>query len=126
MLADLGRQVPLWDAAVNGVRDRERRAPSVNDTIAERCHAESLLCSGSDARARVSMRRERDPDLSLTTLAGDLRGHTGCTADRLFADAVRVIDEFEVDPAALGVVIAASVCSLGGPTLARRSEPCLP
>lgn len=66
---------------------------------------------------------ERDPDLSLTTLASNLQGRT---EDRLFADAVRVIDELEVNPAAIRVVITASLYSLGGPTLARRSESCLP
>jgi predicted naringenin-chalcone synthase len=53
-------------------------------------------------------------------LATTVQGRTLAIEDLLLADAVRAIDELEVDPSEIGVVISASLYSLGGPTIAHR------
>lgn len=53
-------------------------------------------------------------------LATTVQGRTLAIEDQLFGDAVRAIDKLEVDPAEIGVVVSASLYSLGGPTIAHR------
>jgi 3,5-dihydroxyphenylacetyl-CoA synthase len=53
-------------------------------------------------------------------LATTVQGRTLAIEEMLFADAVRAIDELDIDPNEIGVVISASLYSLGGPTIAHR------
>jgi polyketide synthase Type III len=69
------------------------------------------------SRCGVSRRR-----LTLTEelLATTVQGRTLAIDEQLLGDAVRAIDELEIDPADIGVVVSASLYSLGGPTIAHR------
>jgi 3,5-dihydroxyphenylacetyl-CoA synthase len=58
--------------------------------------------------------------LSEEFLASTVQGRTLAIEDQLFGDAVRAIDQLDVDPAEIAVVVSASLYSLGGPTLAHR------
>jgi predicted naringenin-chalcone synthase len=49
-----------------------------------------------------------------------VQGRTPAIEGHLLADAIRAIDELEIDPAEIGVVVSASLYSLGGPTIAHR------
>ncbi len=53
-------------------------------------------------------------------LATTVQGRTLAIEDQLFGDSVRAVDALEVDPSELGVVVSASLYSLGGPTIAHR------
>jgi 3,5-dihydroxyphenylacetyl-CoA synthase len=53
-------------------------------------------------------------------LATTVQGRTPAIEDHLFNYAVRAIDELEVDPGDIGVVVSATLYSLGGPTIAHR------
>ncbi|HTA15241.1 MAG TPA: 3-oxoacyl-[acyl-carrier-protein] synthase III C-terminal domain-containing protein [Solirubrobacteraceae bacterium] len=69
--------------------------------------------------SRCGVRRRR---LTLTDefLATTVQGRTLAIEEQLFGDAVRAIDELGVDPADIGVVVSATLYSLGGPTIAHR------
>jgi predicted naringenin-chalcone synthase len=68
---------------------------------------------------RCGVRRRR---LALTdeSLATTVQGRTLAIEEQLFGDAVRAIDELEIDPDDVGVVVSATLYSLGGPTIAHR------
>jgi predicted naringenin-chalcone synthase len=53
-------------------------------------------------------------------LATTVQGRTPAIEEHLLGYAVRAIDELEVDPADVGVVVSATLYSLGGPTIAHR------
>jgi predicted naringenin-chalcone synthase len=61
-------------------------------------------------------------NLTLTDefLATTIQGRTPAIEEHLFGYAVQAIDELEVDPAEIGVVVSATLYSLGGPTIAHR------
>jgi predicted naringenin-chalcone synthase len=61
-------------------------------------------------------------NLTLTDefLATTVQGRTPAIEEHLFGYAVQAIDELEVDPAEIGVVLSATLYSLGGPTIAHR------
>jgi polyketide synthase Type III len=59
-------------------------------------------------------------NLTEELLATTVQGRTLAIEEQLLGDAVRAIDELEVDPAEIGVVISSSLYSLGGPTIAHR------
>jgi predicted naringenin-chalcone synthase len=49
-----------------------------------------------------------------------VQGRTPAIEEQLLDDAIRAIDELDVDPAEIGVVVSATLYSLGGPTIAHR------
>jgi predicted naringenin-chalcone synthase len=49
-----------------------------------------------------------------------VQGRTPAIEEQLLGDAIRAIDELEIDPAEIGVVISSTLYSLGGPTIAHR------
>ncbi len=61
-------------------------------------------------------------NLTLTDefLATTVQGRTPAIEEHLFGYAVQAIDELEIDPADVGVVLSATLYSLGGPTIAHR------
>ena len=69
------------------------------------------------SRCGVRHRRLRLTDDLLSTT---VQGRTLAIEDQLFGDAVRAIDELEIDPDDVGVVLSATLYSLGGPTIAHR------
>jgi predicted naringenin-chalcone synthase len=64
--------------------------------------------------------RRRQLTLTDEFLATTIQGRTLAIEEQLFGDAVRAIDELEVDPGDIGVVVSATLYSLGGPTIAHR------
>jgi predicted naringenin-chalcone synthase len=69
--------------------------------------------------SRCGVHRRR---LKLTEelLATTVQGRTLAIEDQLLGDAVRAIDELEVDLDEIAVVVSATLYSLGGPTIAHR------
>ena len=69
--------------------------------------------------SRCGVQRRR---LNLTDelLATTVQGRTLAIEEQLLRDAVRAIDRLGIDPADIGVVVSASLYSLGGPTIAHR------
>jgi predicted naringenin-chalcone synthase len=69
--------------------------------------------------SRCGVQRRR---LTLTDefLATTVQGRTHAIEEHLLGYAVRAIDELEVDPLEIGVVVSATLYSLGGPTIAHR------
>lgn len=49
-----------------------------------------------------------------------VQGRTPAIEEQLLGDAIRAIDGLEIDPAEIGVVVSATLYSLGGPTIAHR------
>jgi predicted naringenin-chalcone synthase len=69
--------------------------------------------------SRCGVHRRR---LNLTDelLATTVQGRTLAIEEQLLRDAVRAIDELEIDPGDIAVVVSATLYSLGGPTIAHR------
>ena len=69
--------------------------------------------------SRCGVQRRR---LTLTDefLATTVQGRTHAIEQHLLDYAVQAIDELQVDPAEIGVVVSATLYSLGGPTIAHR------
>jgi len=68
-------------------------------------------------RCGVHRRRLTLTDELLATTA---QGRTPAIEEHLLGYAVRAIDELEMDPSEIGVVVSATLYSLGGPTIAHR------
>lgn len=49
-----------------------------------------------------------------------VQGRTPAIEEQLLGDAIRAVDELEIDPTEIGVVLSATLYSLGGPTIAHR------
>ncbi len=64
--------------------------------------------------------RRRQLTLTDEFLATTVQGRTLAIEDHLLSYAVRAIDELEIDPSEIAVVVSASLYSLGGPTIAHR------
>lgn len=64
--------------------------------------------------------RRRHLDLAPDTVSTTLQARTPATERRVLELAERAIDQLEIDPAEIGVVVSATYYSLGGPTLAHR------
>ncbi len=60
--------------------------------------------------------------LGFLTVALDstLQGRSAQIEDRLFDEAVELVERLEIDPAQIGTVVTSSLYSLGGPTIAHR------
>lgn len=69
--------------------------------------------------ARCGVRRRR-LNLSAEMIASTLQGRTGPVEEELFDHAAAAVEQLEVDPREIGVVVSATLYSLGGPTLAHR------
>jgi predicted naringenin-chalcone synthase len=69
--------------------------------------------------SRCGVQRRR---LTLTDefLATTVQGRTPAIEEHLLGYAVQAIDELEIDPLEVGVVVSATLYSLGGPTIAHR------
>ncbi|HEY8304759.1 MAG TPA: 3-oxoacyl-[acyl-carrier-protein] synthase III C-terminal domain-containing protein [Solirubrobacteraceae bacterium] len=82
-----------------------------------------LGLTGDEFAERIFRRcgvRSRQLKLTDEFLSTTVQGRTLAIEDQLLADAVRAIDKLEVDPSEIGVVVSASLYSLGGPTIAHR------
>jgi predicted naringenin-chalcone synthase len=64
--------------------------------------------------------RRRQLTLTDEFLSTTVQGRTPAIEEQLFGYAVRAIDELEVDPVEVGVVLSSTLYSLGGPTIAHR------
>ena len=62
----------------------------------------------------------RQLNLTDEFLATTVQGRTLQIEDQLFGYAVKAVDELGIDPGEIGVLVSASLYSLGGPTLAHR------
>jgi alkylresorcinol/alkylpyrone synthase len=84
---------------------------------------ERLGLSDDEFAQRIFSRcgvHSRQLRLSDEFLATTVQGRTLAIEDQLFGDAVKAVDQLEVDPAEIGVIVSATLYSLGGPTLAHR------
>jgi polyketide synthase Type III len=84
---------------------------------------ELLGLSGDEFAQRIFSRcgvQRRRLTLTDEFLATTVQGRTLAIEEQLFNDAVRAIDELQVDPVDIGVVVSSSLYSLGGPTIAHR------
>lgn len=94
------------------------------DAAVSQREALSLLGLQGDAFAERVFDRcavsTRDLGLSATAFDRTLQGRTEQIENQLFAQAVRAVEQLEVDPESVGTVVTASLYSLGGPTLAHR------
>jgi predicted naringenin-chalcone synthase len=82
-----------------------------------------LGLSGDEFARRIFGRcgvRRRQLDLTDEFLATTVQGRTTAIEEQLFGYAVRAVDELDVDPGRIGVVVSSTLYSLGGPTLAHR------
>ncbi len=84
---------------------------------------EALGLSDDEFAKRIFGRcgvQRRGLRLTEERLQTTLQGRTPQIEQDMFEDAVRAVDRLGVDPTLIGVVISASLFSLGGPTLAHR------
>lgn len=82
-----------------------------------------LGLSGDEFAQRIFSRcgvQRRSLTLTDEFLATTVQGRTHAIERHLLDYAVRAIDELEVDPLEIGVVVSATLYSLGGPTIAHR------
>lgn len=82
-----------------------------------------LGLSGDEFARRIFGRcgvERRQLTLTDELLATNVQGRTPAIEDQLFGYAVSAVDELGLDPSRIGVVISATLYSLGGPTLAHR------
>lgn len=83
-----------------------------------------LLGLSSDEFARRIFSRcgveRRQLKLTDEFLATTVQGRTLAIEEQLFEYAARAVDELEIDPSEISVVVSATLYSLGGPTLAHR------
>jgi len=130
--ADASPQAPPWEHAGNGFAEDltagrpriARLALSHADTSFSQDDVLALLGLTNDEFARRIFSRcgVRRRQLKLTDefLATTVQGRTLAIEDQLLADAVGAIDQLNVHPGEVGVVVSASLYSLGGPTIAHR------
>lgn len=82
-----------------------------------------LGLSGDEFAQRIFSRcgvRQRRLTLTEEFLSTTVQGRTLAIEEQLLSDAIRAIDELEVDPADVGVLVSSSLYSLAGPTIAHR------
>jgi 3,5-dihydroxyphenylacetyl-CoA synthase len=82
-----------------------------------------LGLSGDEFAQRIFSRcgvERRQLKLTDELLATTVQGRTLAIEEQLFEYAVKAVDELEIDPSEIGVVVSATLYSLGGPTLAHR------
>jgi 3,5-dihydroxyphenylacetyl-CoA synthase len=82
-----------------------------------------LGLAGDEFAKRIFSRcgvERRQLNLTDEFLATTVQGRTPAIEEQLFEYAVSAVDRIGVDPAEIGVVVSATLYSLGGPTLAHR------
>jgi predicted naringenin-chalcone synthase len=122
-LPSLAQPLP-WDDPSVGLPHISRLALAEPETSFTQEDVLRLLGLSDDEFARRIFSRcgVRRRQLRLTDelLATTVQGRTLAIEEQLLGDAVRAIDELEIDPQEIGVVVSASLYSLGGPTIAHR------
>ena len=127
-IADLpglqAQPLPFWDERSPRLPYISRVALAGPETSFTQNDVLGLLGLSEDEFAqrifsRCGVQRRR---LTLTDefLATTVQGRTHAIEQHLLDYAVRAIDELQVDPAEIGVVVSATLYSLGGPTIAHR------
>ncbi len=122
-IADLpglqAQPLPFWDAASPRLPYISRVALAGPETSFTQNDVLGLLGLSEDEFAqrifsRCGVQRRR---LTLTDefLATTVQGRTHAIEQHLLDYAVRAIDELQIDPAEIGVVVSATLYSLGGP-----------
>jgi predicted naringenin-chalcone synthase len=122
-LPSLAQPFP-WDDPSVGLPRISRLALADPETSFTQEDVLGLLGLSEDEFARRIFSRcgveRRQLNLTSEFLATTVQGRTPAIEDQLFGHAVRAIDELEIDPAEIGVVVSATLYSLGGPTIAHR------
>lgn len=126
-IADLpgSREQPLaWDDRSLGLPHISRLALAGPETSFSQQDVLGLLgLSGDEFAQRIFSRcgvQRRSLTLTDEFLATTVQGRTPAIEEHLLGYAVRAIDELEIDPLEIGVVVSATLYSLGGPTIAHR------
>jgi predicted naringenin-chalcone synthase len=122
-----------WESVEVGLADDDPRAGRPRIARVALAHPETsfsqeevlaLLGLSDDEFARRIFSRcgvhRRRLTLTDEFLATTVQGRTLAIEEMLLGDAVRAIDELEIDPDEIGVVVSATLYSLGGPTIAHR------
>jgi polyketide synthase Type III len=114
----------LWNGAKPGLPRISQLALAESETSFTQEEVLDLLGLADDEFAQRIFSRcgveRRQLKLSDELLATTVQSRTLAIEELLLADAVQAIDELEVDPGEIGVVVSASLYSLGGPTIAHR------
>jgi polyketide synthase Type III len=122
-LPSLDQPLP-WDEPSAGLPRISRLALVDPDTSFTQEQVLGLLGLSDDEFARRIFSRcgvqRRQLTLTEEFLATTVQGRTLAIEEQLLADAVRAIDKLEIDPEEIGVLVSASLYSLGGPTIAHR------
>lgn len=125
-LADLPALVPAlpWEDPAVGLPRIGRLALAHPETSFTQEEVLDRLGLSDDEFARRIFNRcgvhRRRLNLTDELLATTVQGRTLAIEEQLLGDAVRAIDELEIDPEDIGVVVSATLYSLGAPTIAHR------
>jgi predicted naringenin-chalcone synthase len=126
-IADLPglRDRPLaWDERTPGLAHISRLALAGPETSFTQNDVLGLLgLSGDEFAQRIFSRcgvQRRGLTLTDDFLATTVQGRTHAIEEHLLGYAIRAIDELDIDPANIGVVVSSTLYSLGGPTIAHR------
>jgi predicted naringenin-chalcone synthase len=93
------------------------------DSFSQEEVLERLGLKGDEFAERIFARcgvQTRHLNLSEDFLGRTLQGRAAQVEEELLSSAIRAVDLLEIDPAAIGCVVSASLYSLGCPTLAHR------
>jgi polyketide synthase Type III len=122
-LSSLAQPLP-WDDPSAGLPRISRLALADPETSFTQEDVLDLLGLSDDEFARRIFSRcgvhRRHLTLTDELLATTVQGRTLAIDEQLLSDAVRAIDELEIDPDEIGVVVSSSLYSLGAPTIAHR------
>jgi predicted naringenin-chalcone synthase len=114
----------VWDGHSVGLAHIGRLALAGPETSFTQQDVLGLLgLSGDEFAQRIFSRcgvQRRSLTLTDEFLATTVQGRTPAIEEHLLGYAVRAIDELEIDPLEIGVVVSATLYSLGGPTIAHR------
>jgi predicted naringenin-chalcone synthase len=123
-LPDLRDEPLAWDARNSRLPHITRLALAGPETSFSQSDVLGLLGLSEDEFAQRIFSRcgvqRRSLTLTDEFLATTVQGRTPAIEQHLLDYAVRAIDELEVDPLEIGVVVSATLYSLGGPTIAHR------
>ncbi len=114
----------VWDEQTPGLAHISRLALAGPETSFTQSDVLGLLGLSDDEFAQRIFSRcgvqRRSLTLTDDFLATTVQGRTHAIEEHLLGYAVRAIDELDIDPADIGVVVSATLYSLGGPTIAHR------
>jgi polyketide synthase Type III len=123
-LPSLRTQPLAWDDPRTGLPRISRIALAGPQTSFSQEDVLGLLGLSDDEFAQRIFSRcgvqRRNLTLTDEFLATTVQGRTPAIEEHLFGYAVQAIDQFEIDPVDIGVVLSATLYSLGGPTIAHR------